>query len=285
MNFDKYIRIIPKLEVKGLNLVKGIRLDGLRVLGNPEEFANEYSKEGADEIYFQDVVASLYNQTTLYDILNKVSKKSFVPITAGGGVKNINDIELFLKSGADRVAINSSLFKNFSLLKNAILKFGIANIVVSIEVVNNNNNYIVTSNSGREYSGIKLADWIKKINSVALVEFFITCVDRDGTGKNFDEKLINELKKFKNSFIIIGGISNLNFLANSLKKNSFISGIGIASSLHYNKILKKKLKYDDYGNTQFLKFNVHKPNNLQLFNIKKIKKYLKNHNLSIREEA
>ena len=283
MNLKKYIRIIPKLEVKGTNLVKGIRLDGLRVLGNPQEFANEYSKEGADEIYFQDIVASLYNQTTLHDILNKVSKKTFLPITAGGGVKNIGDIELFLKSGADRVAINSSLFKNFSFLKNAILKFGISNIVVSIEVVNDGNNYIVTFNSGREYSGIKLSNWIKKINSVALVEIFITCVDKDGTGNNLDEELISELKKFKNSFIVIGGVSNLNCLANTLKKNSFLSGIGIASSLHYDKIIKKKLIYDDYGNTQFLKFNIHKPNNLELLSLKRIKKFLKNQNLSIRE--
>ena len=116
----EYIRIIPKLEVKGPNLVKGIKLDGLRVLGNPENFALHYYKEGADEIFFQDVVASLYQQNTLLSILKKVANNILIPITAGGGVKSLNDIENFLNAGADRVSINSAVVSNFSFLKSPL---------------------------------------------------------------------------------------------------------------------------------------------------------------------
>ena len=191
----EYIRIIPKLEVKGPNLVKGIKLDGLRVLGNPENFALHYYKEGADEIFFQDVVASLYQQNTLLSILKKVANNILIPITAGGGVKSLNDIENFLNAGADRVSINSAVVSNFSFFKESIKKFGVSNIVVSVETVKVKNKYMVTINSGREFTGIELNDWIKKINSVAPVEIFLTSVDMDGTGKGYDKNMINYLVK------------------------------------------------------------------------------------------
>ena len=279
----EYIRIIPKLEVKGPNLVKGIKLDGLRVLGNPENFALHYFNEGADEIFFQDVVASLYQQNTLLSILKKVANNILIPITAGGGVKSLNDIENFLNAGADRVSINSAVVSNFSFFKESIKKFGVSNIVVSVETVKVKNKYMVTINSGREFTGIELNDWIKKINSVAPVEIFLTSVDMDGTGKGYDKNMINYLSGVRNSIVLIGGASNLKDIAEILKHNKQINGVGISSALHYDTISHKKLKFDDSGNTEFLKYNIHKPKNLVTFSLKKIKSYLKQKKIYIRD--
>ena len=245
------------MEVKGPNLVKGVRLDGLRVLGNPENFALHYFNEGADEIFFQDVVASLYQQNTLLDILKKVANNILIPITAGGGIKNIEDIENFLSAGADRVAINSAIVNDFSFFKKAVKKFGVSNIVVSIETIKIKNKYMISVKSGREFTGIELNYWLNKINSVAPVEIFLTSIDRDGTGKGYDLDLVEYLKKITNSLVLIGGASNLSDIANMLKKNNNINGLGLSSALHYDTLTYKKLKYDDAGNTEFLKYNVH----------------------------
>ncbi len=278
----EYIRIIPKLEVKGPNLVKGIKLDGLRVLGNPENFALHYFNEGADEIFFQDVVASLYQQNTLLSILKKVANNILIPITAGGGVKTLSDIQNFLNAGADRVSINSAIVSDFSFFKESIKKFGVSNIVVSVEAVKIKEKYMITIKSGREFTGIELNDWIKKINSVAPVEIFLTSVDMDGTGRGYDINMVSYLRNVKNSIVLVGGASNLREIAEIIKKNKYINGIGIGSALHYDTISHKKLKFDDTGNTEFLKHNIHKPKNLVTFSLKKIKSYLKQKKINIR---
>ena len=118
------IRIIPRLDIKGANLIKGIHLEGLRVIGNPNDFANKYYKEGADEIIYMDVVASLYGRNNLEDIIKSTVKNIFIPITVGGGISNTDDINLILRAGAEKVAINSAITRNPDLIKQASLKFG-----------------------------------------------------------------------------------------------------------------------------------------------------------------
>ena len=128
----KNIRIIPRLDIKGPNLVKGIHLEGLRVLGKPEDFARYYYENGADELFFQDTVASLYDRNSLHDIITKTAKEIFIPLTIGGGLRTIDDIRSVLRAGADKVAINTAAIKNPLFIREASHKFGSSTIVVSI---------------------------------------------------------------------------------------------------------------------------------------------------------
>ena len=135
----KKIRVIPRLDIKGSNLVKGIHLEGLRVLGSPEDFAMEYYKSGADELIYQDVVASLYQRNSLLDQISKINKKIFIPLIVGGGIRSINDIKKILKAGADKIVINTAAVKNPKFITDAARIFGSSTIVVAIEVIREKN--------------------------------------------------------------------------------------------------------------------------------------------------
>ena len=155
----KNLRVIPRLDIKGKNLVKGISLEGLRVLGDPIEFSEIYFKQGADEIFYQDVVASLYDRNSLYDLISKVSKKIFVPLTVGGGIRNVQDIRKALKAGADKVAINTAATKNPNFISEAARIFGSSTILISCEIIKmSNNKYYLFVDNGRQETGIELFD-------------------------------------------------------------------------------------------------------------------------------
>ena len=124
------IRIIPRLDIKGPNLVKGIHLEGLRVLGKPEEFARYYYENGADELIFMDVVASLYDRNSLHDIILNTTKHIFIPVTVGGGLRTIDDIRNVLRAGADKVSLNTAAIKNPQIIKEASRSFGSSFVVV-----------------------------------------------------------------------------------------------------------------------------------------------------------
>ena len=159
-----YIRIIPKLDIKGNNLVKGINLEGLRVLGEPHEFAKKYFEDGADELFYQDVVASLYGRNNLHDVISKTAKEIFIPLTVGGGIRSLKDIFDVLRAGADKVSINTEAINNPDFIYDASKKFGSSTIVISIEIIKNTDGiYYAFTDNGRNNSGIKVLDWIKKI--------------------------------------------------------------------------------------------------------------------------
>ena len=136
----KTVRIIPRLDIKGPNLVKGIHLEGLRVLGTPSDFAKYYYRQGADELMFMDVVASLYERNSLHDIISETAKSIFIPITVGGGIRTLDDIKSMLRSGADKVSINTAAIKNPNFIKEASREFGSSTIVVTIEAIKNKDN-------------------------------------------------------------------------------------------------------------------------------------------------
>ena len=190
-------RIIAKLEIKNDNLVKGINLEGLRVLGKPEYFAENYYNFGVDELIYQDVVASLYGKNALYETINKTSKKVFIPLTVGGGIRNLNEIYKILKAGADKVSINSQAIKNPQILYDAIKIFGKSTIVVNIEVIKKENDYFCYYNNGRTPSNLKAKDWISKLQKIGVGEIFLIFVDYDGTGKGFDLGFIKNKKILK----------------------------------------------------------------------------------------
>ncbi len=230
------VRIIPRLDIKGPNLVKGIHLEGLRVLGNPEDFAKFYYENGADEIILQDVVASLYERNSLHDIINKTSKNIFIPITVGGGLRNIEDINMVLRAGADKVTLNTAAIRNPDLIKQASKKYGSSTIVIAIEAIKQKNGeYHAFVDNGREETGIEVSYWAKKVEEFGAGEILLTSVDNDGTGEGYDLELINLIcEKVNIPVIAHGGASDLNNIQMSINKG--VAALCISSALHYSAI-------------------------------------------------
>ena len=165
------LRIIPKIDIKNRNLVKGIHLEGLRSLGNPRSFVEIYYSDGADEIIYHDVVASLYERNNAAELIKDASKNIFLPMTVGGGINKLKEVEKILRSGADRVFINTAVLNNFSFLKDCIKNFGSSTIVLSVEVVKDKHDFYCRKDFGRESTDIKLESWLKKTEEVGVGEF------------------------------------------------------------------------------------------------------------------
>ncbi len=251
------IRLIPKLEIKGPNLVKGVQLEGLRVLGKPWNFAKYYYKCGADELIFQDVVASLYGRNTLNEIIKKTSKEIFVPLTVGGGIRSLNDIEQVLHSGADKVSLNTMAVKNPHLIYEAAKTFGSSTIVIAIEYLRNlDGDYFIFTDNGREKTGINAMDWISKIQDLGSGEIIITSIERDGTGRGLDIDFLKKIEdKINVPLIINGGASCSEDLIKAFNFSS-LNGVALGSILHYEFLKMQPVNEDhfsDEGNIDFIK--------------------------------
>ena len=273
---NKNLRIIPRLDIKGQNLVKGIHLEGFRALGNVNDYIEKYYLEEADEILLNDVVASLYNRNTLFNLIKKITKKIFIPLIAGGGIKSLKDIEFLLSSGADRVFLNSSIIQNPRLLSDAVKYFGSSTIIVSIEAIKSKRKYFCLTNSGREETNLEVNSWIKQVEDMGASEIFLTSVDMDGTGRGFDIKLISQINNLISIPIIISGGYGKTTDIKKILKYKKISAISIGSALHYSSIKNFKYNFNkfDEGNYEFLKSQ--KKNKFNFNNIKKLRKILDN---------
>ena len=269
------IRIIPKLDIKNHNLVKGINLEGLRVLGNPRKFAETYYKEGVDEIIYHDVVASLYQRNNLTSLIKNTSENIFLPMLAGGGIKDVNEVEAILKSGADRVFLNTAAIDNPNIIDDIVKKFGSSTLVVSLEVIKSDNKFICRKDFGREETTKELVSWITEVEIRGAGEIIVTSIDKDGTGLGFDLALAEKISKnVKVPYILNGGISSIKQIEDLLNCSN-PSGIAIGSALHYSYIdqsFKKKDSLD--GNIDFLRKNKNYINFGKL-KISNIKNYLK----------
>ena len=273
-------RIISKLEIKNHNLVKGIGLEGLRALGNAEKFSQFYYNQGVDEIFYQDVVATLYGQNNLLKLIKNTAKNIFVPLIVGGGIRDMNDVYNIINSGADRICANSSFIKNRNFIKEAVKEFGSSTICANIEAVKLDNDYFCFYENGRTNSGLKVVDWVKILEDHEISEIFLTFVDFDGRGKGIDEEFLNFLNKNSNVSIIPGGgIGNTNQIVSLKKKTKDLSGICLASLLHYNcfkdDFFLNEINFEK-GNYSFFK------NNSSFLNFEKIN--LKDLKLKIFEE-
>ena len=238
------MRVIPRIEIKNNFVIKGINLEGLRKIGDPNILGKKYYKEGADELLFMDVVASLYGRNNIFEIIKKITKNIFIPITVGGGIRKIEDIQLALNSGADKVFINSAAVNNPNFLKEAVSVFGSSTIVVSIETRKNQKNFWeVYIHNGREETGINLKDWLKKIQLLNCGEILITSIDQEGTKKGFDLELLNFIKKekIKTPLIFCGGCGSVEDIK-KVKDDLKFEAIAISSILHYNLSTIKKIK-------------------------------------------
>ena len=202
------LRLIPRLDIKGPNLIKGIQLEGLRVIGDPNLFALKYYENGADELLYMDSVASLYGRNNLQDLITKAVKNVFIPITVGGGIRSVKNAYEMFRCGADKIAINTAAVKNPLFLKELVKEFGSQSIVISIEAKKNSENkWEVYTECGRERTGLDVIEWANKCVSSGVGEILITSVDKEGTCKGFDIELTKELTNKFNVPIIACGLS------------------------------------------------------------------------------
>lgn len=251
----KQVRIIPRLDIKGPNLVKGIHLEGLRVLGKPEDFARYYYEAGADELFYQDVVASLYERNSLRDIISQTARKSFIPLTVGGGIRSIEDIRTVLRAGADKVSINTAAIKNPGFIREASHKFGSSTIVVAIECIRQQDGrYLAFIDNGREETGQEALSWARQMEEAGAGELVVTSVDREGTGTGFDLELTKMIAENVSIPVIAhGGAGKLEHISDVVKKGR-ADAVAVASMLHYELIAQQRSDMAERteGNVSFL---------------------------------
>ncbi|MBU1345142.1 MAG: imidazole glycerol phosphate synthase subunit HisH [Proteobacteria bacterium] len=251
---NTYIRVIPKLDIKGPNLVKGIHLEGLRVLGKPEDFARKYYEDGADELIYIDLVASLYGRSNLVEIVQRIANQIFIPLTVGGGVRSLADMHLLLRAGADKIAINTALFEDIDLLERGALTYGSQCMVVYIEAKKNaSGSYECMHTNARENSGVTVLDWVKIIEKKGAGEIFLTFVDTEGTGKGVDCEFLKQLIPQTSIPVIVnGGYGNNTHILDAIKHGA--DAIGAASIFHYHELnkLNEISQRETEGNTAYI---------------------------------
>ena len=230
-------RIIPRLDVKGPNIVKGICLEGMRVVGKPSSLSKKYYEEGADEILYMDIVASLYERNNLINIVKEATKSGiFIPMTVGGGIRTPKDIKTLLRAGADKVAINTAATKNPTFISKAAQTFGSQCIVGSIEAkCRGNNKWEAYIDNGRERTGLDVIEWAQRLVELGVGELLITSVDRDGTQKGYDIPLIKSLTDKITTVPIIacGGAGKPTDVYECINESQ-CDAISLGSLLHYN---------------------------------------------------
>ncbi len=264
-------RIVARLDLKGNKLIKGIRFEGLRVIGDPYEAAKKYFDLGADEIIYLDAVASLYGRNSLKEVLRKTSKDIFIPVTAGGGIRTLGDVSNLLSAGADKVAINTGAIENPSLIKEIADAYGRQCVVISIQARRNleKNFWEVMTCAGRERTGKNLIDWVHKIQELGAGEILLTSIDKDGTCLGPDLQLMNEINKIIEIPLIFGGGFASNEQVKNVISNPKVSGIFIGSALHKNIINLPLLKDHLVQESLNLRNNDLRNNNLKKITIEK----------------
>jgi cyclase len=272
----KLVRIIPRLDIKGPNLVKGIHLEGLRVLGKPSDFAKYYYEQGADELLFMDVVASLYGRNSLHDIISETAKSIFIPITVGGGIRCLNDIKSMLRIGADKVSINTAALKRPEFIREASEEFGSSTIVINIEAIKDlDGKYYAFVDNGREYTGIEVVEWAKEVERLGAGEIVITAVSKEGTGKGVDVHLTKEISDSVSLPVIAhGGIGSMNDVE-VLLESGVVDALAIGSALHYEALKNFTLDVNsrNEGNIDFL-LGGRKNSAFKSFDLKELKEHL-----------
>ncbi|MFA4905581.1 MAG: imidazole glycerol phosphate synthase cyclase subunit [Candidatus Margulisiibacteriota bacterium] len=283
----KNIRIIPRLDIKGPNLVKGIHLEGLRVLGKPEVFARYYYENGADELIYIDIVASLYERNNLLDIIRRTANEIFIPLTVGGGLRNIEDMRTVLRAGADKVALNTAVLKNPELIREASRIFGSSTIVVSIEAIKQpDGHYLAYTDNGREFTGIDVLEWAIRAAELGAGEILLTSVDREGTGLGYDLELTRKVaQSVAIPVIACGGAGKMADIKDVVLEGK-ADAVSFASLLHYDFVGRQALEGDfsEEGNLQYLKSG-NKFNRVQPASLLSVKNYLLGSGINCRSSA
>ena len=235
-------RIIPCLDVKNGRVVKGINFVNLKDAGDPVEQAKIYSDSGADEICFLDITASNENRETIYDVVEKTSKKCFVPLTVGGGVRSVEDISKLLNCGADKVSINTAAVNDKQVVINSSKKFGSQCIVVAIDAKKNGDVWEIYTHGGRNKTGVDAIKFAKEMEKSGAGELLVTSMDRDGTQVGYDIDLMSRISSAVNIPVIAsGGVGTLDHLVDGIKLGN-ASAVLAASIFHYGKHSVKQAK-------------------------------------------
>lgn len=228
------VRIIPRLDIKGPNVVKPVMTEALRVVGNPRELAHSYYMEGADEVVYMDIVASLYGRNLDLEQLKKVTEDIFIPITVGGGIRSIGDINNALRAGADKVAVNTYAISHPEFLKEAVETFGAQCIVLSVDAKKQpNGSYESYTDGGREKTGIEVVPWIKKAIEKGIGEIMIASIDREGTREGYDLELVKSITSFAPVPVIVhGGAGSLESILAVIDEGR-ADAVSVSSIFHY----------------------------------------------------
>lgn len=251
------IRIIPRLDIKGPNLVKGIHLEGLRVLGRPERFARHYSENGADELLYMDVVASLYGRNSLLDMVRRTSSEIFIPLTVGGGLRTLDDIREALRAGADKVALNTAALRRPEFVREAAQRFGSSTIVVSLEAIRKpDGSYEAYTDNGRERTGVDAFEWAARAAELGAGELMVTSIAREGTGKGFDLELTRRIADAVGIPVIACGGAGKPADVADVIEGGHADAVALASLLHYRFVQEHPPAAEEFegeGNRDFLK--------------------------------
>lgn len=236
------MRIIGRLDIKNEYVIKGINFEGLRKVGKPLDLAKKYYDLQIDELIFVDTVASLYKRNNLFNIIKSATENIFCPLTLGGGIRSLKDIETAMSSGVDKVAINSYALEEPNFIADAVKNFGSSNIVLNIEAKQiSNSKWEVYKYYGREKTGIDLCEWIKKVQNLGCGEIILTSIDKEGAQGGMDFNLLDHIIDIiERPLIFSGGLSDKSEIIR-LKKYQGVS-VSLASGLHYNKINIADLK-------------------------------------------
>lgn len=228
------VRVVARLDVKAPNLIKGIQLEGLRVVGDPFEFAERYYLEGIDELIYMDIVASLYNRNSLTDLVKRTAANIFIPFTVGGGIRSLSDVSAVLNSGADKVAINTAAVEKPALISEISRRFGSQCMVLSIEAKQTSpTSWEAYTDNGRERTGLDVVEWAKRGESLGAGEILLTSVDREGTRKGFDIELTKRVSEAVNIPVIAsGGMGKLDDFSEVVKHGK-ADAVAMADCLHY----------------------------------------------------
>ncbi len=238
------LRLIARLDVKGENVIKGIHLEGLRKIGNPNALARRYYADGIDELIYMDVVASLYGRNNVLDIVRETARDIFVPLTVGGGMRSLDDITEALRAGADKVAINTAAITRPEFLREASQAFGSQCIVLSIEAkTESRGKWHALTDNGREHTGVDVLDWVREAEALGIGEVLLTSVDQEGTQAGFDEELVLAVRAAVQVPVIAsGGAGKPDHLV-SLYNATGCDAVACAALLHYEKTTVPELKH------------------------------------------
>jgi imidazole glycerol-phosphate synthase subunit HisF len=236
------LRIIPRLDIKGPNLIKGIRLEGLRVVGDPHAFALDYYAQGADELVFMDIVASLYQRNNLSDIISRAADQVYVPITVGGGIRSLANVHTMLRSGADKVAINTAAVARPELISEVASRYGAQCMVLSVEAKQSAlGRWEAYTDNGREHTGLDVVEWVTRAVTLGAGEVMLTSVDREGTRKGLDTALLAAVARAVSVPIITsGGFADAAELPAVHALG--VSGVAVADALHWKRTTVDAIK-------------------------------------------
>ena len=235
-------RIIPCLDVDQGRVVKGVNFLDIRDAGDPIEVAKRYDHEGADEITMLDITASHETRETTYKTVESIASQVFIPLTVGGGIRKLDDIKKLLRSGADKVSINTSAVENPDFIKEAADKFGSQCIVVAVDAKATSNSWEVVTYGGRNRTGLDALEWTQQVTEFGAGEILLTSMDRDGTKEGFDNKLVSRVSSgISIPVIASGGVGNLDHLVDGIKIGG-AEAVLAASIFHYSEYSIRQAK-------------------------------------------